>query len=102
MTYRARYSKKAQDDLFDAVRFFEQREPGLGGDFLDDLELAITDVCEHPRRWTRIRHTVRKRSLRKFPFGMIYAILDDVILIIAIADLRRGPKWWRERLKGWR
>jgi plasmid stabilization system protein ParE len=102
MTYRTRYSKEAQEDLFDAVRFYEQREAGLGGDFLDEVESALADVREHPKRWPRIRRTVRKRNTRRFPFAIIYAILRDLVYVIAVADLRRGPRWWRKRLKGWR
>jgi hypothetical protein len=36
--------------------------------------------------------------MKRFPFALIYEAEPDVIQIVAIADLRRDPKRWLDRL----
>jgi hypothetical protein len=41
----------------------------------------------------------RRCLLRRFPYGLIYALDQDDILILAVAHTRREPGYWRDRLK---
>jgi toxin ParE1/3/4 len=46
----------------------------------------------------RIEGRVRSMSILDFPYKIIYAQSDDVLLIIAVAHHRRQPGYWRDRL----
>jgi hypothetical protein len=35
----------------------------------------------------------------RFPYGLIYALDDGDILVLAVAHLHRRPDYWRDRLK---
>ena len=35
---------------------------------------------------------------RVFPHGIFYTVEDDAIIIWAVVDLRRDPKWIRKKL----
>jgi mRNA-degrading endonuclease RelE of RelBE toxin-antitoxin system len=42
---------------------------------------------------------VRRCRLRRFPYGLIYAIDRGDILIVAVAHAHRRPDYWRDRMK---
>jgi hypothetical protein len=37
---------------------------------------------------------IRKHTLRKFPFSLIYSIEKHGLLILAVAHHRRRPQYW--------
>ena len=36
--------------------------------------------------------------MARFPCAIIYSLLDDEILVLAVAHHRRRPFYWRDRL----
>jgi len=55
---------------------------------------------ENPGLAPEIDSGIRRLVLAKFPFSLIYEVDGEVILIVAVAHLRRRPQYWSERLKG--
>lgn len=102
MRRQCRYLPEARNDLFAAVRYYEGQEAGLGGDFLDEVVKAARDACEFPGRWPTFRGRVRKRSTNRFPYSLLYVLDGQVVVIVAVADMRRGPRWFRKRLNDWK
>ena len=35
--------------------------------------------------------------MRRFPYGVIYSIEDDALVIVAVFHLHRHPDSWKER-----
>ena len=95
MTYR--FLSPAQADLAEAVRYYEQAVPGLGIKFLDEVELAVQRILLQPEAWTRVAPHHRRCRTRRFPYGVIYSVENDTILIAALMDLRRHPDSWNNR-----
>jgi len=42
---------------------------------------------------------LRRRLIRRFPFGILYRIEPEEIVIVAVAHLLRKPGYWRKRIK---
>ena len=42
---------------------------------------------------------VRRCRMNRFPYGLIYAVDNGDILVLAVAHLHREPGYWRDRLK---
>jgi len=40
----------------------------------------------------------RQRSVRRFPYGLIFREYDDHILIVAVAHFSRDPSFWHPRM----
>ena len=52
---------------------------------------------EAPDRWRLINGT-RRALLEGFPYAVVYRqVSDDEIEIVAVAHLRRRPKYWANR-----
>jgi len=41
----------------------------------------------------------RRCQLNRFPYGLVYAVEDDAVVVLAVMFLRRKPGYWRDRLK---
>jgi hypothetical protein len=47
-------------ELEAAALWYEQRQPGLGGDFLEEYQATLARILNEPDRWHKIRGENRK------------------------------------------
>jgi plasmid stabilization system protein ParE len=95
---RIRFLEAAQREVDDAVAWYDEREEDLGRDFLDELDRVIRRVKSFPLASTEIEPGIRKCLLARFPYGLIYGIDEDLIIVIAVSHLHRQPRYWIDRL----
>ena len=88
---------EADEELEAAARWYEERQPGLGGSFPDDFERTLRRILEAPDRWHFIRGANRKLNFDRFPCAIIYSVGNDRLYIKAVMDLRRRPFYWKDR-----
>jgi hypothetical protein len=62
------------------------------------VENAIARIVEAPTRWRVIDEDVRRCLTRVFPFGILYTIEADFLLIVAVMHLSRVPNYWKSRI----
>ena len=93
-----RFLRPAELELLEAARYYELQAPGLGNDFLDKVASAVQDIEAHPERWPVIRQNIRRRLVHCFPYGLLYRIDADEIIVLATMHLHRHPDYWLERL----
>jgi plasmid stabilization system protein ParE len=96
MTYG--FLSPAQRDLAKALEYYESASPGLGLEFLDEIERTVSRILLNPEAWTRVGEQHRRCRTRRFPYGLLYTVEGDAILITAVMDLRRNPEVWKKRL----
>ena len=78
----------------DAALYYERERPGLGAAFLDEVERYAAAIVKNPNGGTKVRDQVRRRLLRRFPYGILYSVKADGIRILAIMNLKRRPTYW--------
>jgi len=96
MTYE--FLPEARAEFEQAVTHYDQCGLGLGDEFTDEVEAAIRRILNQPEAWANYHHATRRCLARRFPFGVVYQIRPNLILIVAIAHLRREPEYWAVRL----
>jgi len=89
---------EAEEEMAAAARYYESRARGLGIDYLREVERAVKTIKKSPETWPAIKEKIRRRLVRRFPFGIIYCIEPEEIVIIAVAHLRRRPRYWVKRI----
>ena len=89
----------AQKELNDAVDWYNEQADGLGNEFLDELDRAIRRAIAYPQSCTEIESGLRRCIMARFPYGLIYGLEKDKIIVVAVAHLHRNPRYWAERLK---
>ena len=91
-----RISHPASAELAEAVRWYEQKRTGLGGEFFDGVTQAIELVRTRPEIGAVAGRT-RSWLLTRFPYRLIYRVRDEHVDIVAIAHTSRKPGYWKDR-----
>lgn len=87
----------ARAEMRESASYYEAARVRLGHAFLDAIERTFDRISESPLRWPRIKGRYRRCLVPGFPFGVIYALDDEVVYIAAIAHLKRKPGYWLGR-----
>jgi plasmid stabilization system protein ParE len=87
----------AEDEFAEAVDYYNLQSPGLGYEFAAQVKLSFDRISIHPNAWPVFSPRTRRCMVSRFPFGVLYQIRTDRILVLAIMHLRRDPKRWRNR-----
>lgn len=90
----------ARAELLAAARYYEQQAQGLGMQFVAEAERAVSLLRTSPRLGAPVsgHAELRRWSLRRFPYYLIYRADAHALLILAVAHERRGPGYWDKRL----
>lgn len=93
-----RFLEIAQVEFDETVDYYNFESPGLGDEFLLEALEAIEHIKQFPKAWHPFSRNTRRCLIRRFPYGIIYQILEGEILIVAIANLHRKPGYWYDRI----
>lgn len=88
---------EADRELEAAALWYEERQPDLGRDFLDEFEHTLRRIVAEPERWRSIRGDNRKLNFRRFPYAIVYGVRGEVLHIKAVMHLHRRPFYWLHR-----
>jgi len=89
----------AERDLLEAVEYYEDCRAGLGEDFSVEVRSAIERVCDHPLAWPVVKERYRRCLVSRFPYGIVYRVESDRIIVMAVMHLHRHPESWAHRDK---
>ena len=95
---RVRLLLVAEQELDEAVAWYNNQADQLGSVFAAEVFDGIALMREYPNAWHRLGPRTRRFRLRRFPYGLVYAVLPDELVIIAVMHLHRQPDYWRNRL----
>ena len=59
----------------------------------------IQRISRGPAIYQEFDGIVRRCLVGRFSHGVLFAVLDDEVAIIAIMHLKRKPGYWKKRLK---
>lgn len=98
---RHEFHPEAREEYFEAIAYYDSRRSGLGGRFVLEVERVIERILEAPSRWESVDEEgdVRRCLAHTFPYGILYSIEPDFVLILAVMHLSREPNYWRKRTK---
>ena len=95
---KIRFLTLAQQELDDAVVWYNEQADGSGKEFLDELDRAIRRAVAFPISCPQITLGLRRCLLARFPYGLICGLEDDMMIVVAVAHLHRKPRYWGERI----
>ena len=88
---------EADKELEAAALWYQERQSGLGEDFLDEFERTLRRIVAEPERWRKIGGDNRKLNFHRFPFAIVYSVRADILYLKAVMHLHRRPFYWRHR-----
>jgi len=89
----------AKIEFNESISYYEECRTGLGAEFAKEIFSTIQRILQFPEAWTRLSKNTRRCLTIRFPYGVVYQILDEEILIIAVMQLNRKPGYWKNRMK---
>jgi toxin ParE1/3/4 len=98
MTRRLVVAPEAKADIREIRDWYEQRQQGLGREFVDLVLETIDRLENDPRAGIQIHGDIRRASVPRFPYGVFFAVEPEATVVLAILHDRRSPGVWRKRL----
>ena len=85
---------QARDELDEAFRWYESQAEGLGHRFIGEVQAAFQLIQRFPQAWHPMSEHSRRCRLKRFPYGVIYAVEGGDVIVLAVAHLHRRPGYW--------
>jgi len=96
---RVEFHPEALEEYEEAAHYYARQQSGLDFRFIDSVEDAVGVILEDPLRWRVFEEDIRRCFTHVFPYGILYTIETDYVLIVAVAHCSREPGYWRHRIK---
>ena len=94
----ASFHPDAQQELIDAAVWYDDRQEGLGDEFVDEVSDKVVNICKMPERFPVVHDDVRQAILRGFPFVVYFRLVGDRILVVSVFHASRDPESLWSRL----
>lgn len=97
---------EAETEYWDAAHWYDTQQPGLGHEFLDELELAFQEIERDPSRFPELETRpadssgFRRCRLQRFPYYVVLLVRGQDVLVVAVAHGAREPGYWTGRETG--
>lgn len=76
----------------DAYNWYETQKPGLGEEFLEELDVLYHKLESHPEYFGKVKKNFRQVALKRFPFVIVYEIIKTEVVVFAVFHTSRNPK----------
>lgn len=102
MSWRVVVRPEAEEDVVEAANSYDSRSEGLGAEFTDEVVRVFDALADNPFLNSRRhpRKNIRWRYPDRFPYRVIYEIIEDenTVVIAAVLHAARHDREWRRRL----
>lgn len=95
---RVVFEREAEQEMLEAAKYYEGHVTGLGLDFLDEVEAALSAIAENPLRSAYYNRPVRSIKLARFPYRLLFVVERACVVIVAVMHLHRRPGYWKRRM----
>jgi hypothetical protein len=95
---KVRLLQSAFDDLDEGAAFYDEQQSGVGAYFIDSL-LSDIDALALYGGIHRIIGGYHRALSKRFPYAIYYRVDGDILVVQAILDCRRNPRWIARHLR---
>jgi plasmid stabilization system protein ParE len=81
---------RAEAEADQATVWYETQQPGLGIEFLLELDAAIERAAEAPLAYASLFLEARRVLLRRFPFAVYFLYENEVVEVFAVLHQQRA------------
>jgi toxin ParE1/3/4 len=92
--FAVRFQPKADAEIEAAYAWYEDKQSGLGDEFLRALAVITEILARDLTRFTVTVAPYRWAKMRKFPYGIHYSIEGNAVLNLACLHFRQSTDRW--------
>ena len=97
MDRRVLYHPLFDCDVREAACWYDRRSAGLGDAFVELVRQCAVDVISDPERFAKSSTGCRYVRLPRFPYVLLFDVVDDELLMLGVLHTARSMEKWRER-----
>ncbi|KPM48365.1 type II toxin-antitoxin system RelE/ParE family toxin [Jiulongibacter sediminis] len=88
MSYTVFYHEDVQNDIQDAVDWYDSIDKKLTDSLLEEIYNAIKRISENPQFYeTKYRNVIRVRLLERFDYGLHFVLRENAKEVFVLAFL---------------
>jgi plasmid stabilization system protein ParE len=96
--------EEANKEAANHIAWYARRNPEVADRLRNLLAAATEEIAREPKQFPLLElrrnpGNVRRARLHKFPFMILYQLLEDEIYVFAVAHTSQRPGYWRSRLR---
>ena len=91
MQYKIELRPLAVVEIIEAYDWYELQKEGLGLDFLNELDLFYKSLHRNPHIYSYYEDPVREGKVNRFPYTVIYEIIETSIVIYSVFMAKQSP-----------
>jgi toxin ParE1/3/4 len=80
-----------------ARQWYQVRSADAAAAFLAELDLGIGSIRTAPDLYPHYISGTRRYLMRRFPYLIVYRLVEGTIQVVAVAHSRRKPGYWKAR-----
>lgn len=97
MTLRGVFRRAARAEFDAAAMWYEDRQPGLGTEFVAEIDHPVELASSHPDRFSVKHGNIRCVQARRFPYSVFFRPEADRLVAFAVFHARHDPDVWQTR-----
>ena len=74
----------AKAEFKDAIAHYNLQSEGLGFEFAAEVKRTLERIFQYPEAWPPLSKRTRRCRTNRVPYGVIYQIRGETILVVAI------------------
>ena len=87
----------AQTEAEQAALWYGGKQPGLGSDFLVELQRTFDQISQFPDHFAVAASDTREAALSRVPYCVYYRSLPGRAVVTAVFHTSRDPSVWQSR-----
>ena len=93
----ARLTPEAEQDVDDAIKWYDERGAGLGDEFLRCIDACVAAIERNPELYPVVHRRMRRALVRRFPYAVFYELETREIVVYGVYHCARDPRSWKRR-----
>jgi toxin ParE1/3/4 len=92
------FREQAEIEIAEVARWYGGRAEDLDVRFLQAVDVALAAIQRNPLQYQKVSGELRRVGLHRFPYGLIYVIRGDNIVVVACVHGARDRQHWKDRV----
>ena len=93
MTFSLQFLPEVEDDASNGFRWYENKSPGLGEEFLRIFYACMNNVNRNPLSYPKVYGEFRRCLLRRFPYAAYFVVRKNQIVVSGLFHCARDPNY---------
>ncbi len=102
MSHRLVIRPEAEADIADAAVWYDDQQPGLGSEFLEQVQVSLNCAIANPYAFQSVRRRpdVRRVLTNRFPYRIFFILRPDAVVVFRVLHSARDDREWKRSIPG--